>query len=730
MSSYVRTAIAALMILGASLAPATLAAKTAREVAAERFARAQGLLEDLQAVPKLELGVRQYDLVVDAFRAVHRASPSSGYCDDALLAAADLLAEMVDRFGEERRGDAIEAYRFLIREYPHSKLLGEARDAIARLERGDVQPAPKRPAATEDDEAPAPPAPVEVTQADPAPPRTPVPAPASRPEVRNVSTTQAATAVRYENRAQTAPARTKTTLALVENVRYWEHPDALRVVVDLDDYVPYKFDFLSNPSRMYFDLLAARLDGEVIRGLEQTLSQGPVKTIRVAQNRRNKARIVLDLSEEVLYDISWLTGPPRLVIGLRSKSAPPTEPLEITRAAPAPPPVEPPARTPEPAQVTAQETVVTERRVVGEPATFEEALRQAQTQGRVIERTTTVATESVEERQAPAAEPAPPPVRAELPARAVEQPVRAAAAAPATPAPELAAVSQPVSQEAMGRFAPPPSPEPAPVIEATLAPPKPADATSLGSRSLVRALGLKVGRIVIDAGHGGHDTGSIGPSGLREKDLVLDVSLRLGKLIQERLGAEVVYTRQDDRFINLYERPKIANRAQADLFVSVHANSARQRSPRGVETYYLSFTKDSWAMEVASRENAASDRTVHELQDLLSKIALNDKIDESREFAGRVHGALYGGLSESTEGLRDRGVRKAPLVVLIGAQMPAVLAEIGFLSNPTDEKLMKSSKYREQIAEHLYSGIEGYVRTLSAHQLTMTPPDGAAASMD
>lgn len=720
MSSYARTAVTALFILSAWLGSAPPAsAASAREAAAQRYSRAETLLEDLRAVPKLELGVRQYELVVEAFRAVHRASPSSGYCDDALLAAADVLAEMVDRFGDERRDEAIEAYRFLIREYPHSSLLGDARAAIARLEQGEPsKPAPKPEPPTER----APPEPVEVTEATPA---SPPPAAPSQPVARPVSTTQEATAVRYENRAQTAPPRTKSGLAQVREVRYWEHPDALRVVVDLDDYVPYKFDFLSNPRRLYFDLLTSQLSGDVIRGFERALEQGPVKAIRVAQNRRNKARLVLDLAEEVVYDVSWLTGPPRLVIGLRSKSARP--PLEVARAEPPTRPEESrPETTTRPAPAPSAPARV-ERAAAGDsPQTFEAALREAQTEGRVIERRTVVSKA-----------PEPPsrsatPTRAELPARAPEPPRPAAAAAPSTPAPELAAAAAPppVGAEAMGRFAPPPAPTPTVPAVTPPPPPKPADATSSGSRSLVRALGLKVGRIVIDAGHGGHDTGSIGPSGLREKDLVLDVAMRLGKKIHERLGAEVLYTRQDDRFINLNERPALANRSGADLFVSVHANSARQRSPRGVETYYLSFTKDSWAMEVASRENAASDRSVHELQDLLSKIALNDKIDESREFAARVHNALYGGLSQSTAGLRDRGVRKAPLAVLIGAKMPAVLAEIGFLSNPTDEKLMKTSKYRDEIAEHLYNGIEGYVRTLSAHQITMKADDGAAASMD
>jgi N-acetylmuramoyl-L-alanine amidase len=239
-----------------------------------------------------------------------------------------------------------------------------------------------------------------------------------------------------------------------------------------------------------------------------------------------------------------------------------------------------------------------------------------------------------------------------------------------------------------------------------------AQPTSNGDRSLIRALGLKIGKIVIDPGHGGHDTGTIGPNGLLEKDLVLDVSKRLGKLLQARLGAEVVFTRRDDTFIPLETRTVIANQEQADLFVSVHANSSHDPDARGVETYYLNFTSSPEALEVAARENAASDQDIHELQDLVKKIALKEKIEESREFASDVQQSLHSGLAAKTSGVRDRGVKKAPFVVLIGANMPSILAEISFISNPGDEKRLKSPEYRQRIAESLYRGISRYVNGL------------------
>jgi N-acetylmuramoyl-L-alanine amidase len=237
--------------------------------------------------------------------------------------------------------------------------------------------------------------------------------------------------------------------------------------------------------------------------------------------------------------------------------------------------------------------------------------------------------------------------------------------------------------------------------------------TAAGDRSLTRALGLKIGKIVIDAGHGGHDTGTIGPNGLLEKDLVLDVARRLGRLLQARLGAEVIYTRRDDTFIPLETRTAIANREQADLFISIHANSSRDSDARGVETYYLNFTSSPEALEVAARENAVSEKSVHELQDLVKKIALKEKIDESREFAGDVQESLYGGLALSNSGIRNRGIKKAPFIVLIGANMPSILAEISFVSNPTDERKLETSEQRQRIADSLYRGVARYAGGLS-----------------
>ena len=241
----------------------------------------------------------------------------------------------------------------------------------------------------------------------------------------------------------------------------------------------------------------------------------------------------------------------------------------------------------------------------------------------------------------------------------------------------------------------------------------PAKRGTLGDRSLTRALGLKLGRIVIDPGHGGNDVGTHGPSGYYEKDLTLDVARRLAEIVRENMGSDVVLTRSDDEYVGLEERTRVANEKKADLFVSIHANSSPYRSAAGVETYVLSFTTSRTAMDLASRENASADLGIHDLRDLLQKIALRDKVDESQELAARLQTSLSTLSTSSNKGAINRGVKKAPFVVLIGANMPSVLAEIGFLTNSTDEALLRKPEHRQKIAEALYKGIASYADSLS-----------------
>ena len=230
---------------------------------------------------------------------------------------------------------------------------------------------------------------------------------------------------------------------------------------------------------------------------------------------------------------------------------------------------------------------------------------------------------------------------------------------------------------------------------------------------MARQLGLGVSRIVIDAGHGGHDPGAKG-KGVTEAELVLDVALRLEKLLHKVPGVEVILTRRTDDFIPLPERTAIANREGADLFLSIHANASPNPQARGIETYFLNFANNVSAAAVAARENAASTLAMGELPDFVKAIAMNNKVDESRDFAAHVQRAMSERLKASNRTLKDLGVKQAPFVVLIGAAMPAVLAEISFVTNAQEAKLLKGNLYRQRIAESLFNAIRKYQQSLKA----------------
>jgi N-acetylmuramoyl-L-alanine amidase len=234
---------------------------------------------------------------------------------------------------------------------------------------------------------------------------------------------------------------------------------------------------------------------------------------------------------------------------------------------------------------------------------------------------------------------------------------------------------------------------------------------SNGKFSLSRQLGLSVSRVVIDAGHGGHDPGAHG-NGIDESELTLDVALRVQKLLEKQPGIEVVMTRDTDVFIALEERTAIANREGADLFLSIHANASRNVQARGIETYFLNFAMNPEAEAVAARENATSGRAMHSLPDIVRAIALNNKINESRELAETVQRSMAKKLAARNRTLRDLGVKQAPFVVLIGAVMPSVLAEISFVTNKQDGTLLKTPAYRQQIAQALFDGIVNYQQSL------------------
>ncbi len=268
--------------------------------------------------------------------------------------------------------------------------------------------------------------------------------------------------------------------------------------------------------------------------------------------------------------------------------------------------------------------------------------------------------------------------------------------------------------------APPPEPVTATVSQPAAVP----ERNATGGFSMARQLGLGVSRIVIDPGHGGHDPGAMG-NGVSEAELVLDVSLRLEKLLQKQPGVDVVLTRRTDDFVSLPARTAIANRESADLFLSIHANANDDASARGIETYFLNFANNLSAASVAARENAASGQAMASLPDFVKAIALNNKLDESRDFATYVQRSMLEKLRPANKTAKDLGVKQAPFVVLIGAAMPSVLAEISFVTNSQEARLLKSPAYRQRIADALFMAIRKYQTSLH----TLTASDRAASAI-
>ncbi len=236
-------------------------------------------------------------------------------------------------------------------------------------------------------------------------------------------------------------------------------------------------------------------------------------------------------------------------------------------------------------------------------------------------------------------------------------------------------------------------------------------------KTLRDVLGLKVRTIVIDPGHGGRDPGAVGPRGVKEKDVNLAIAKMLKKKLERHGIAErVILTRYDDRYIPLEERTAIARKYRADLFISIHCNASRDRKAHGIETYVLSFTRDRHSLAVAARENATNTRGLSDLQDILKKYLLSSKIDESMSLARKVQRAMVSHLSRKYRYIRSKGVKKAPFVVLIGADVPSILIETAFITNPREEKRLTNPFYVSRLAEGITEGIKSYaLKTSTAY---------------
>jgi len=487
---------------------------------------------ELLAKPESQRTIPDYQKAVSLYLRVVNLDPAPEIAADSLYAVANLYDRMADRVPRAQyRVDAVRAYRRLVREHPQSRHRGAALDRVAQLE----------------------------------------------------------TASRRK-----APVSAKRPPAVVSEIRYRANEHYTRVVIQLDREVDFKKQVLQSPDRIYFDLEGTR-PGPELNGRTISVDGVFIKRIRVARNRPEVVRVVLDYDRIRDHTVFALFNPFRIVIDTRGHGS-----------------------------------------------------------GRKAETTREFSTARRTRPIPPAA-----PIR--------KEPSESQRAAQGAPQRDL---------------------------------------------TLTRVLGLKVGRVVVDPGHGGHDSGAIGPGGLLEKDLVLSIANRLKPLLEERLGTEVIMTREDDRFIPLEERTAIANQHQADLFISIHGNSSHGRRATGAETFYLNFAESASAQEVATRENAASQRTVGELEDLVRQITKGTHNAESRELAGVVQTSLFSGIKKHRRPFRNRGVKTAPFIVLMGASMPSILTEVGFISNPDEEKFLTTSENHQRVAEALFEGVKQYLQGL------------------
>ncbi|MGE0453837.1 MAG: N-acetylmuramoyl-L-alanine amidase [Vicinamibacteria bacterium] len=710
--------IATGLALGAFLAQGSLAtvsaAAAARRPSAQArpdrtlYTEAQAALARLKASPARLARRPEWERVALAFRKVVLSYPRSGYCDNALLAAGDLYRQMARRFESPRDADeAIRNYNLLVAEYPSSSLGEQALHNAFEMARasGDAKrttaaarayleayPESRRAAAVKQAARPK--------RQSPPPKR----APAARP----------AAPAELAADPDALPTPPPPGLTQVFNLRFWSGASSTRVVLDLEKEVPYTVDRLSNPERLFVDLPRTRLHPN-LKDRAFPVGDGLLEQVRIGQNRADVVRVVLDVHSLNDQTVFYLADPVRLVIDIRGVETRVADAGRGITTAPAPAPSaapsvrQAPARPPTPAPPSLTPPAAEARPTPAPTPTTPPAPTPAPT-------------------LTPATAPAPDEIASRR---------RVGELAPSVPAPRATPLPSRPKADVVLEGAPPrtpakPVPTPTPAVaRATPAPTAP-EANRSGSYSLARQLGLHARRIVIDAGHGGHDPGTIGPAGLMEKDLVLDVALRLEKRVRSELGADVVLTRSTDLFVPLEERTAIANgignSQPADLFLSIHANASRNRAARGIETYFLNFAKNAHAEEVAARENAISEATLKDLQTLVKAITLNSKIDESRDFAATIQEALVANLRQIDPKLPDRGVHTAPFYVLIGANMPSILAEIAFVSHPGEERRLKSPDHRERIAQSLFEGVKRYLESLNrtqTRQLTQAPRRGA-----
>ncbi|MGA2745084.1 MAG: N-acetylmuramoyl-L-alanine amidase [Candidatus Sulfotelmatobacter sp.] len=705
------------------------------------------------------------DEAISQYKFLRREYPGSKYRCDALFTIGEIYK---DDLNDPEQARAV--FQEFLHRYPHNRLAGDAQQAVVELDREAA--AEKKAGAqkqlgkeTADKSKKQPSSKDADSRADTKPANTK--AADTQTDDAKTGDTKADNSKTDAKSGAAGPEVSETHaghLPRVTGIRHWSTPDYTRVAIDLESDIEFGSQRIAHPDRIFFDLRGTKLASTLV-GKSFDVDDGFLKKIRVAQFQPGRTRVVLEVADLSDYEAFLLPNPYRLIVDIHGKDVhgkdnhgadstmararqlkeADTETADVEAPPKAGSNVAVPKDVPKDVSknVASSELKADLKALAGKPASQSEQIHADQNvasgkqpeSSKAHPSSESLKPAAADEKTAPAVvkkviveaggvdsedddAPAVKVAKVETPAghahtvssitpasRKADSAVDLDGAAEE----EKAVSDSPSAGSARGKSLP----RLGASRRATDLDIHEAKPTASGDRSLIRALGLKIGRIVIDPGHGGHDTGTIGPDGLQEKDLVLEVGRRLGKLLETRLGAEVVYTRKDDTFIPLETRTAIANQQRADLFISIHANSSQDSAARGVETYYLNFTSSPEALEVAARENAVSEKSIYELQDLVKKIALKEKIEESREFAGDVQESLHSSLAAKSPAIRDRGVKKAPFIVLIGANMPSILAEISFVSNPADEHRLETSEYRQRIAESLYRGIAKYVDGLS-----------------
>jgi N-acetylmuramoyl-L-alanine amidase len=754
------------------------AAQWDREEAENALTRAREIRTQLADANSLDRS--EYLRCIKLYKRVWLSDPHFSGCDDAIYEAALLYQEMGGKFkAPEYTQESVDLLRFLVKDYSVSPFRRDARARLAALDGQPNEPAKPGP----DSDAMSRPAPQAVAPRTAPPPAGAAEA-ATRPLSDPAAASSAQInrrAVVHSIRHWTTGDRTRVMIDLDGPVQFQSgrvpNPDRLffdlsnaelsrdlsgktiavgdtvlkqirtgrnkpgvaRVVLDLGRASDVSVSELTNPFRIVIDIRTSGAPESA------TLSAPAAQTTASPQVPRNNGRenassrpdsAAAEKSQPQVAsgpkpgDKAYIDAMPVL-----PAAADPPDPGALQKTQPLMPaqiPAQPPRTNGKQAALAQPEPVVAEKTqpptVVLKPVESAAVPRPTAAAGSAQAGTSNPANGSIPETRESASRSKPSaPSVIYLPAPCVNTPApadpgtRSAQTAELLPVLPRPAAEPPLKKSTTDRVA---SGEPATATTRnrdTSPPAKSAVPTSKGDMTMTRVLGLKVGRIVIDPGHGGHDTGTVGRNGLMEKDLVLDVALSLKKSLEERLGAEVLMTRSEDRFISLEERTAIANRRKADLFISIHANASTSRSTSGVETYYLNFAKNAADRQIAARENATTLMSIGELQDLVRKIAMADKSTESRELAGLMQRSLFTGSRGIFPKSRNRGVRSAPFIVLIGAEMPAVLVEVAFISNPRDEKLLRKENSQQVLARALLTGIEGYLKSLASYMADNHP---------